>query len=61
VSAPELKAPPAKAGEWRFDRVKNNTVARWSVTAETWFEARVKACAFFGCEPGDVMCVGRPV
>lgn len=62
MSAPDLKAPPADPDLWVFNlKGKSGLGATRAYRCKTWFEARAKACAFFGCEPGDVVCVGRPV
>lgn len=60
MSAPDLMPPPIEPGEWRFVRADMHHDFRQEFTAKTWFEARAKACAFFRCEPSEVVCVGRP-
>jgi hypothetical protein len=33
------------------------TLGRRAFEARTWFDARALACAFFGCEPGQLTSV----
>jgi hypothetical protein len=48
----EQRTPPAHPVEWHFI---GPTGTRCAVFSKSWFEARQKAAAFFGCHPDELV------
>jgi hypothetical protein len=59
----DLSPPPAKPGTWTFEVRYPDGMFKERYRAanhKSWAAARLEAAVALRCEPGDVVCVGRP-
>jgi hypothetical protein len=51
----EQRTPPAHPVEWHFAIFRDFHWSQCAVFSKSWFEARQKAAAFFGCHPDELV------